>query len=82
MPKMEMTPCECTVKDFECDYNYKNENGKCVLELNTISKEPECIDGVLSFTQGYRKKQNSGCMGGLERDLSPKTSFCIGIFLF
>lgn len=76
-PVVDITPCECTRSDFECDYNYiLDSEGNCVLGPNLLASNPVCIDGVKRFSVGYVKKRLSQCSGGLEEQFGGKTESC------
>ncbi|KAH3664367.1 hypothetical protein WICMUC_005752 [Wickerhamomyces mucosus] len=65
--------CECTRRDFECDYGYDKANdGTCKLVGDT--KDPQDIcrtdENILGYFEptGYRKIPMSTCEGGQEFD--------------
>ncbi|CAG8491270.1 16400_t:CDS:10 [Acaulospora colombiana] len=61
--------CACTERDFECDYNYFREDGKCKSFVQDPDRPHNCSKTYLGRS-GYRKISESKCVGGI--DLSQK----------
>ncbi|KAK5941466.1 vacuolar protein sorting/targeting protein PEP1 [Knufia obscura] len=61
-------PCECTVADFECDYNFeRSEDRKECIPVKPLSvPEDACNDPSDTFlgTSGWRKIPGNECKGG------------------
>ncbi|KAF8985678.1 vacuolar protein sorting/targeting protein PEP1 [Entomortierella lignicola] len=85
-PRTIQQNCQCTEKDFECDYNYEPDaNGKCVLikdaqpvELNAkeiCSALPQGQDYYYESI-GYRKMAISSCVG--DHELFGVKRYCPG----
>ncbi|KAI8915699.1 hypothetical protein EDD86DRAFT_196660 [Gorgonomyces haynaldii] len=57
--------CECTLNDYECDYNFfRNDIGECML-YGKDPDEPQCNKGdIYKGSSGYRKISLSKCKGG------------------
>ncbi|KAF2756754.1 glycosyl hydrolase [Pseudovirgaria hyperparasitica] len=78
----EQEKCECTRRDWECDYNYERQNdGSCLLVEGLSPSDPKdvCQDkDVVEYhtVTGYRKVPISTCEGG--RDLRAETLPCPG----
>ncbi|KAG9326226.1 hypothetical protein KVV02_001110 [Mortierella alpina] len=75
-PRQIEQNCQCTAKDFECDFNYEpDDNGKCVLisgakpvalnEKDVCDALPEDQDSYYESI-GYRKMALSSCVGDHE----------------
>ncbi|KAF9344140.1 vacuolar protein sorting/targeting protein PEP1, partial [Mortierella sp. AD094] len=85
-PREIQSNCQCTVKDFECDYNYEpDENGKCVLvadakpaELNEKEMCASLPEGQDYYYEsiGYRKMAFSSCVG--DHELFGTKKYCPG----
>jgi hypothetical protein len=58
--------CECSLRDFECDYNFfRNSAGECVLYGIDPEQPSGCVDGTTyKGSSGYRKIALSKCSGG------------------
>ncbi|KAI8814666.1 hypothetical protein BJ742DRAFT_184196 [Cladochytrium replicatum] len=79
-PKEEVKFCACTAADYECDYNYHLDNGKCVLYQGLSKGKPECReDGYLYESTGYRKAPHNKCVGGEVLDNGLRLGSCKGI---
>lgn len=65
-PEEDRETCQCTKKDFECDYNFKLEDGKCVKSGPVIPPEGACkgSDKTYRGTSGYRLIPGNDCKGG------------------
>lgn len=77
--------CECTRKDFECDYNYyKAKDGTCKLVEGLSPQAPENIckldQNLIEYSEptGYRKIPLSICQGGLTLDVTMDRYPCPG----
>ncbi|KAK9765410.1 vacuolar protein sorting/targeting protein PEP1 [Basidiobolus ranarum] len=63
-PKQTLNDCPCTEEDFECEYNYvQNESGKCVKVAPEIIPAGECKNGKDKYlgTSGYRLIPGNTC---------------------
>ncbi|KAK3330412.1 hypothetical protein B0H66DRAFT_597950 [Apodospora peruviana] len=62
---VETTDCDCTDLDYECDYNFVKEDGKCVSRGPIAPPEGACRDGdpesTFLGTSGYRKIPGNTC---------------------
>ncbi|RUP45195.1 hypothetical protein BC936DRAFT_148495, partial [Jimgerdemannia flammicorona] len=77
-PVVETKNCQCTVQDFECDFNFiENEQGECVRSGPLVIPAGQCVNGATTFagSSGYRKIPGDTCEGGLERD-NPVNQSC------
>ncbi|KAF9188563.1 vacuolar protein sorting/targeting protein PEP1 [Haplosporangium sp. Z 767] len=85
-PRQINSNCQCTAKDFECDFNYvPDDSGKCVLiegAKPVVYNEKE-ICASLPVGQnfyyesiGYRKMAFSSCVG--DHELFGKKKYCPG----
>ncbi|KAA0154607.1 hypothetical protein FNF27_01514 [Cafeteria roenbergensis] len=67
----ELSHCECTEMDFECDVGYKRDlqGGPCVRDLSvpaTAAIPMNCPAGATyMITDGYRKVSGDTCAGGV-----------------
>ena len=67
-PEAESEVCECQDQDFECDFNFVREDGKCVrakgaklpIPANECKKPTDTYKGK----SGYRKIPGNVCSGG------------------
>ncbi|KAF9114475.1 vacuolar protein sorting/targeting protein PEP1 [Mortierella sp. AM989] len=85
-PRMIQSNCQCTDKDFECDFNYEpDENGKCVLikdaKPEVLSEKEMCAslpEGQDYYYEsiGYRKMAISSCVG--DHALFGNKKYCPG----
>ncbi|KAF9163085.1 vacuolar protein sorting/targeting protein PEP1 [Mortierella sp. AD010] len=85
-PREIQSNCQCTVKDFECDYNYEpDDNGKCKLiegakpaELNEKEMCASLPEGQNYYYEsiGYRKMAFSSCVG--DHELFGTKKYCPG----
>jgi len=64
--------CDCTDVDFECDYNFVREDGKCVSKGPIAAPEKACRDkkpdDTFMGTSGYRKIPGNTCKSTKETD--------------
>ncbi|KAK4035173.1 CPY receptor [Parachaetomium inaequale] len=64
--------CDCTDKDYECDFNFAREDGKCVAKGPIIPPEGVCRDAkpddTFKGTSGYRKIPGNTCKATKELD--------------
>lgn len=64
--------CKCTEKDFECDYNFIQQDGKCVPATTLPKPKGACKSGDEKFigSSGYRLIPGNECTrrGGVELD--------------
>ncbi len=64
--------CECTDKDYECDFNFEREDGKCVASGPVIPPDGVCRDAkpddTFKGTSGYRKIPGNTCKPTKEMD--------------
>ncbi|KAL2178504.1 uncharacterized protein P884DRAFT_220737 [Thermothelomyces heterothallicus CBS 202.75] len=64
--------CECTDTDYECDFNFVREDGKCVQKGPIIPPEGACRNGkpddTFKGTSGYRKIPGNTCRPTKEMD--------------
>ncbi|KAK3335508.1 hypothetical protein B0T19DRAFT_10337 [Cercophora scortea] len=69
---LKTTDCDCTELDYECDYNFVKEDGKCVLKGPIPAPENACRDGkpesTFLGTSGYRKIPGNTCKPTRELD--------------
>ncbi|KAJ1997436.1 vacuolar protein sorting/targeting protein PEP1, partial [Coemansia sp. S85] len=82
------SPCECTERDFECNYNFVRQNdddeggslGKCVLVQGMQAPRTNCTAGKKDYfviESAYRKIPQSICRKGLALD-APREVWCPG----
>ncbi|KAJ2451839.1 vacuolar protein sorting/targeting protein PEP1 [Coemansia sp. RSA 2424] len=83
------SPCECTERDFECNYNFVRQNdnaddsdslGKCVLVQGMQAPRTNCTAGHKDYfviESAYRKIPQSICRKGLTLD-APREVWCPG----
>jgi photosystem II stability/assembly factor-like uncharacterized protein len=64
--------CDCTDKDYECDFNFEREDGKCVPKGPVIPPDGVCRDAkpddTFKGTSGYRKIPGNTCKPTKEMD--------------
>lgn len=64
--------CDCTDADYECDFNFVREDGKCVPKGPILAPEGACRDGdpdaTFMGTSGYRKIPGNTCRPTKEMD--------------
>ncbi|KAK4688992.1 hypothetical protein P7C73_g1101, partial [Tremellales sp. Uapishka_1] len=85
-PRSVVRNCTCTASDFECEFNYYREGGRCVLvegavALSALSSEEEQCDGSTQYwyeRTEYRKIPYSSCEGGARPDRG-KQHTCPGL---
>ncbi|KAF9903168.1 vacuolar protein sorting/targeting protein PEP1 [Linnemannia zychae] len=85
-PRKIESNCQCTVNDFECDFNYEPDGtGKCILikEAQPVVQDVKEVcarlpDGVDYFYEsiGYRKMAFSSCIG--DHELMGIKKYCPG----
>ncbi|EME89230.1 uncharacterized protein MYCFIDRAFT_55669 [Pseudocercospora fijiensis CIRAD86] len=65
-PEEDRENCKCSREDFECDYNFKREDGKCVQSGPIVAPEGACSGDKKKFmgTSGYRLIPGNTCSGG------------------
>lgn len=65
-PEEKRETCKCLARDFECDYNFKLEDGKCVRSGPIIPPDGACEGDKKTFmgTSGYRLIPGNDCKGG------------------
>ena len=75
-----ITLCECTMNDFECDFGFKRETiGSLCIPTSFASLNPpvNCPEGGSYLTsKGYRKIKGDACQGGIEKELLPVPKKC------
>ncbi|KAH6630838.1 hypothetical protein B0J18DRAFT_363119 [Chaetomium sp. MPI-SDFR-AT-0129] len=69
----KMENCKCTEADYECDFNFVREDGKCVAKGPVIPPEGACRDASkpddkFRGTSGYRKIPGNTCEATPELD--------------
>ncbi|XP_047186475.1 VPS10 domain-containing receptor SorCS2 isoform X4 [Scophthalmus maximus] len=75
-------PCQCTEKDFNCDYGFERshkESDRCFADFwhDPDSPPEDCHLGhTYGSTTGYRKVISNVCEGGLNRQQSAKQHNC------
>lgn len=61
----ETTPCECTDADFECDFNFIKQDGKCVKQGPVILSDGACKSGkpdeTFKGSNGWRLIPGNDC---------------------
>ncbi|RZC34546.1 sortilin-related receptor-like [Asbolus verrucosus] len=80
---ISMTPCECDVYDYECDFGFvrSEKPGNCVRNT-TVLVDPykvpaSCKPGKFyKRTKGYRKIQGDVCVAGFENHYLPEEIPC------
>ncbi|KAI5369474.1 Putative WD40/YVTN repeat-like-containing domain superfamily, sortilin, Sialidase superfamily [Septoria linicola] len=67
-PEEKREDCDCTEEDFECDYNFKREDGKCVNNGPIVPPAGACDGDKKKFkgTSGYRLIPGNTCKGGID----------------
>lgn len=72
--EVQTTDCPCTDADFECDYNFRRENGECVAAGPVIAPEGACVNAKPEETfmgsSGWRLIPGNTCKrtDGKQRD--------------
>nr|XP_006629741.1 PREDICTED: VPS10 domain-containing receptor SorCS2 isoform X2 [Lepisosteus oculatus] len=78
-------PCQCTEKDFNCDYGFeraaslKSEGDRCFADFWHDPSSPpyDCVLGQSFFSStGYRKVVSNVCEGGVNKQQSSKQHTC------
>ncbi|XP_033869083.3 VPS10 domain-containing receptor SorCS2-like isoform X2 [Acipenser ruthenus] len=78
-------PCQCTEKDFNCDYGFeraaslKSEGDRCFADFwhDPDSPPDDCIIGhSYASSTGYRKVVSNICEGGVNKQQSSKQHGC------
>ncbi|KAL1407369.1 vacuolar protein sorting/targeting protein PEP1 [Vanrija albida] len=66
--------CKCTDEDYECDFNYVRQNGKCVPVGPEKLPEGACVNNEDYYegSSGYRLIPGNVCEGGVEKDKKVK----------
>ncbi|KAL2129669.1 hypothetical protein VTI74DRAFT_7483 [Chaetomium olivicolor] len=71
-PVAKTEDCDCTDEDYECDFNFEREDGKCVAKGPIIPPEGVCRDAkpddTFKGTSGYRKIPGNTCKPTKEMD--------------
>jgi len=71
-PVAKTENCECTDKDYECDFNFERVDGKCVARGPVVPPEGACRnakpDDTFKGTSGYRKIPGNTCKPTKEMD--------------
>lgn len=71
-PEPQTKNCDCTDLDYECDFNFVREDGKCIAKGPVIPPEGVCRDGkpdaTFKGTSGYRKIPGNTCKPTKEMD--------------
>jgi len=72
-PERTVKNCECTLGDFECEFNHvRNNAGECVLVegATPLPSDDSCPDGTDFWYErtAYRKIPYSSCDGGIRPD--------------
>lgn len=71
---VETTNCDCTDADFECDYNFRRENGECVAVGPINAPDGVCVnakpDDTFMGSSGWRLIPGNTCKrtGGDQKD--------------
>ncbi|PPJ59650.1 hypothetical protein CBER1_01185 [Cercospora berteroae] len=67
-PEEKRENCECTEQDFECDFNFKREDGKCVKSGPIVPPSGVCDSKAKTFkgSSGYRLIPGNTCEGGVD----------------
>ncbi|KAK3362966.1 hypothetical protein B0T25DRAFT_468582 [Lasiosphaeria hispida] len=67
---VETHDCDCNDQDYECDFNFVKDDGKCVARGPIIAPEGTCKSGDSTFegTSGYRKIPGNTCKATKEMD--------------
>lgn len=65
-PEEKREKCKCLKRDFECDYNFKLEDGKCKRIGRIVPPDGACSGDKKIFmgTSGYRLIPGNDCEGG------------------
>ena len=71
-PVAQTKDCDCTDADYECDFNFEREDGKCVAKGPIIAPDGVCRDAkpdaTFKGTSGYRKIPGNTCKATKEMD--------------
>lgn len=63
--KVETKNCECTDADFECDYNFRREDGECVAAGPVVAPDGACAnakpDDTFMGSSGWRLIPGNTC---------------------
>lgn len=74
MVEVQTNDCDCTDADFECDYNFRREDGKCVAAGPIIAPEGACVNAKpgdkFMGSSGWRLIPGNTCKrtGGAQKD--------------
>lgn len=83
-PEATSEPCECTIEDFECDYNFIRSNdrkdcslapGVALVRPDDVCKEGSKPEDTFLGSSGWRKIPGNKCTGGVKMD-EPKKWTC------
>ncbi|KAK7744939.1 vacuolar protein sorting/targeting protein PEP1 [Cytospora paraplurivora] len=78
--EVETTDCECMDADFECDYNFRREDDKCVAVGPIIAPEGACEnakpDDVFMGSSGWRLIPGNTCKRTGEQKDAPVQRKC------
>jgi len=81
-PEFKSSNCECTVADYECDFNFvrsQGYNGTCELIKGAQTPVSQCINGKYYESTGYRLIPSSKCINGIRMDIDgAKSHKCSG----
>ncbi|XP_057709861.1 VPS10 domain-containing receptor SorCS2 isoform X2 [Corythoichthys intestinalis] len=79
---LETKACQCTERDFNCDYGFERsraESGQCLADFwhHPDSPPDNCHPGqTFESSTGYRKVVSNVCEGGLNKEQSSRQSNC------
>ncbi|KAJ3174619.1 vacuolar protein sorting/targeting protein PEP1 [Irineochytrium annulatum] len=79
-PETAKVGCPCTADDFECAEGFfRNGTNDCAPMEGFQFPEPQCVNGIKSYTTGYKRHRKTKCVGGLalDRDRSKEIA-CAG----
>eukprot|EP00835_Amoeboradix_gromovi_P000427 NODE_15_length_42055_cov_0.634117.p5 type:complete len:672 gc:universal NODE_15_length_42055_cov_0.634117:26405-24390(-) len=71
--QVDQKPCGCSRLDYECDYGFQLQNGKCV--ATDLVLEFPCVNGQRVRSSGYRLNPGNACRGGIDMS-SPIIESC------
>ncbi|PRP74030.1 hypothetical protein PROFUN_16425, partial [Planoprotostelium fungivorum] len=73
-----MTPCGCSIYDYECDYCHEKAKGSAVcVEVCAVDvNPPEDCDGTYPVTRGYRLIAGTDCDVEKGLDMRPEQIAC------
>lgn len=78
--KTNISTCQCTMDDFECDFGFKRERiGSFCVPTSFASLGPpvNCREGSQYIkSKGFVKIRGDLCKGGIEDDIMPKKMQC------